>query len=435
MDCAKRFENTKDTMETGFGHLSMTHCLSVSEDFRNASDEDKKALENEACNCLIAHEFMMGFDMDKAIKWKKILTNDHAKGEDMHPVNLETDLETITNCCSVTTKQKHKKDNENNNSNNNNNNRNDNEQRENVSFANVAADTDVVKHPDIECFECNKHGHCSDSCPTGTANAQPRSSASVRSGGNNNTNQNNNTTNNDDDASAATGTFSVTISGWSAFNCGQTTGVAMANFKENQRLGCCWTICPKTFLKNVHESANELQPSSNGGELMSSELGTFPNFGEAWHNPDGSTNIASQSRVEEMGHLVECNSKEKHHTIKGKKGGENHFERSPEGLCHMPLKVSRKSFEQDKANFVQTAENNKIGFTKRQTEKAGLAKRTHEMMGFPSEKDFEMTISVNAIRNCPVTVEDVNNCFKTCGKNITALKGKSVCRVVTQKKE
>ena len=45
---------------------------------------------------------------------------------------------------------------------------------------------------------------------------------------------------------------------------------------------------------------------------------------------------------------------------------------------------------------------------------------------FPSLQDFTTAIQMNAIKNCPVIIEDVNICHKIYGKHIPILKGKNV---------
>ena len=50
------------------------------------------------------------------------------------------------------------------------------------------------------------------------------------------------------------------------------------------------------------------------------------------------------------------------------------------------------------------------------------------MIAFPSTANFKSAIQMNAIKNCPVTIEDMNVSIKICGTNIPTLKGKSTHR-------
>jgi len=68
---------------------------------------------------------------------------------------------------------------------------------------------------------------------------------------------------------------------------------------------------------------------------------------------------------------------------------------------------------------------NKEGFTKRQIARAEVAKTLYSTLCYPSVKDFKWVIRSNQIKDCPVTVEDVDVATKIWGKDIAALKGKT----------
>jgi hypothetical protein len=73
--------------------------------------------------------------------------------------------------------------------------------------------------------------------------------------------------------------------------------------------------------------------------------------------------------------------------------------------------------------FVNTVSGNK----QRQIKGVGEVARTlYAMLSYPSwKKDYKWVIQSNQIKDCPVTVQDVDNALKIWGKNITALKGKT----------
>jgi hypothetical protein len=58
----------------------------------------------------------------------------------------------------------------------------------------------------------------------------------------------------------------------------------------------------------------------------------------------------------------------------------------------------------------------------------GQAKRAHEVyhiIGTPTIELLKTLIKMNAIKNCPVMTEDVNNAMKIFGANMLSLRGKS----------
>jgi hypothetical protein len=75
--------------------------------------------------------------------------------------------------------------------------------------------------------------------------------------------------------------------------------------------------------------------------------------------------------------------------------------------------------------MVQTVSGNKENFTKRQVKGAEAAKALYTKLIFPSWKDFKWIIRSNQIKDCPVTIEDVDNAMKIFGKSVAALKGKT----------
>jgi hypothetical protein len=75
---------------------------------------------------------------------------------------------------------------------------------------------------------------------------------------------------------------------------------------------------------------------------------------------------------------------------------------------------------------ISTVTENKKEFTKWQIQRAEVARSLYRKVGFPSVKDYKYVIQTNQIKDCPVTVTDIDIAFKIWGKDITMLKGKMV---------
>ena len=60
----------------------------------------------------------------------------------------------------------------------------------------------------------------------------------------------------------------------------------------------------------------------------------------------------------------------------------------------------------------------------RQFEKAKEARKLYHIIGTPTIENFKALIKMNAIANCPVTVEDIKIAEKIFGPDISSLKGK-----------
>jgi hypothetical protein len=77
-------------------------------------------------------------------------------------------------------------------------------------------------------------------------------------------------------------------------------------------------------------------------------------------------------------------------------------------------------------NLINTIADNKKAFTTRQIGKADLVKDVYELVGRLSHKDFICMIKYNLTKNCPVSLDDVNNVLHIYGPDIAAIKGKTI---------
>ena len=75
--------------------------------------------------------------------------------------------------------------------------------------------------------------------------------------------------------------------------------------------------------------------------------------------------------------------------------------------------------------FIKTVSGNKEGYTQRQIKSAEVARTLYAKLCYPSWKYFKWVIRSNHIKDCPVTVEDVDVALNILGKNIAALKVKT----------
>ena len=149
--------------------------------------------------------------------------------------------------------------------------------------------------------------------------------------------------------------------------------------------------------------------------------GIFPGYGKVWYQLAAFTNIISQSGVEDKGYKVQYQPGK--YTVSGKKG-KIYFKRIPQGLYILKLSPIQKQG----VTLVETVEENKKGYTQRQIARADRARHLQETIMFPSIQDLKTMIQMNAIKNCPVTIEDIKLCEKIYGRSIPSLKGKTVRR-------
>ena len=72
--------------------------------------------------------------------------------------------------------------------------------------------------------------------------------------------------------------------------------------------------------------------------------------------------------------------------------------------------------------FVNTVYVNKKGYTQRQVKSAEVDRTIYANLCYPYWRDFKWVIRSNHIKDCPVTVEDIDVSFKIWGKTVSALK-------------
>ncbi len=80
----------------------------------------------------------------------------------------------------------------------------------------------------------------------------------------------------------------------------------------------------------------------------------------------------------------------------------------------------------EQQNFMNTVEENKKLYTKRQIAGAEAARKLYQVVGYPSLKDFMHIIQTHGINNCPITLEDVKISQKIFGPDVYAIKAKTV---------
>ena len=109
------------------------------------------------------------------------------------------------------------------------------------------------------------------------------------------------------------------------------------------------------------------------------------------------------------------------------------FQRSPEGLyfykvSKLYLESADSTTKTEQCHLIDTVAENRKGYTLRQFERAKTARKLYHNIGTPTVTNFKALLRSNAIKDCPVTVEDVNIAEKIFGPDISSLKGKSTRR-------
>ena len=164
-----------------------------------------------------------------------------------------------------------------------------------------------------------------------------------------------------------------------------------------------------------------LQLMTNGREIVTDVKANVNRFGEVWYDLESIANIFSFAELKDKHHITYDSKVEDafnihlpHKVVK--------FKRSSNGLyLFQPPKQAYHEM-----NLLNSVAENQQHYTGRQLAKAKLARKLYHNIGTPSVRDFKAIIQMNAITNCPVTVEDINIAEKVYGLDIGSLKGKTI---------
>ena len=162
---ATRYKTTKEIMESRFGKLNMTNSMSNTDEYKAAETNlERKEIVEDAYQRVVAYDFLMSSNLDKARQLNKELTNDYAKGDNKYPENLEKAVEMLENYrAPVAFNNKYNKT------------RDNCVKREQVGFLQATPEQDGSIHSHITCNKCKKKEHYANQCPGdngSTTNAQ-----------------------------------------------------------------------------------------------------------------------------------------------------------------------------------------------------------------------------------------------------------------------
>ena len=178
---------------------------------------------------------------------------------------------------------------------------------------------------------------------------------------------------------------------------------------------------------------------TNGGTETLDRSGIVPGLGEAYYNPTGITNVASMSQLIRLGYRVTFDSDKENAFLvypPPKSDGNNNramirFTCNEKGLyCFKPKPgffehIARQKQFTSTPVLVDTVQENRLGYTDRQFARAKRVRALYHILGTPTVENFKHLLRQKVIRNCPLTVEDVNIAEAIFGRDISHLKGVS----------
>jgi hypothetical protein len=194
-------------------------------------------------------------------------------------------------------------------------------------------------------------------------------------------------------------------------------------------------FCNPSFVTDIHETDEVLELLTNGGPLKTNLKATVPGFGLVWFDSDSIANIFALADMEDKYRVTYDSAKQSalivhlpHKTVKFcRSAGKLYYYKPDYNTGNSDTGSNKKFGPSNHAKFtlVNTVEENKLAYTNRQFERAKKARELYHALGTPSISDFKAIIRMNAIKNNPITLEDIKIAENIFGPDVGSLKGKT----------
>jgi len=194
------------------------------------------------------------------------------------------------------------------------------------------------------------------------------------------------------------------------------------------------------MVTDIRPAKEPMGMSTNAGTKKMTLQGTVPDHGKVWFDDSYIANIFSFSKMVDRGYRMGYDPDEDcFYATTPDRSNTVPFERNSDGLyTYQPtdeffnfiaeqkgMKKPEKKQNNGISNAISTVAENRKGFTQRQFVNAKRARKLYHMVGCPTVESFKHMLRQRIIRNCPVTIDDVNNAEKIFGADIGATKGKT----------
>ena len=175
------------------------------------------------------------------------------------------------------------------------------------------------------------------------------------------------------------------------------------------------------LVNNICTNSHSQGVISNGGQLDIKETATLNGVGDVPFSEEGIANLLSMAKLIDDGFRIFIDTDiEDAIFVYTPNGRVNKFIRSKNGLYYHDT-TNRKDI-----SFMNSQLENSQIYTRRQIQRAREARNLYQMLAYPSINDFKNAIKYNYIKDCPTTIEDIVIAEDIFGKDIYALKGKTV---------
>ena len=182
---------------------------------------------------------------------------------------------------------------------------------------------------------------------------------------------------------------------------------------------------------NLRKAPGSMVMMTNAGSKTLDMAADVPGFGPVWFDKEAVANILGLADLTKTHRIVyDSDLGDAFHATHRTSGEKCVFTRSPEGLYVTTfskgyIEFCKKQNSDLGQQHLETVKNNASGYSSRELHRARRARELYHILSTPSLDSFKSIIKSNMIRNCPVTIQDINLADRIFGPSISALKGKS----------
>ena len=184
----------------------------------------------------------------------------------------------------------------------------------------------------------------------------------------------------------------------------------------------------RRLLRNIRRINQYMYIHCTAGVTRTNLVGELPGYGTVWFHPDGIANILSLARVKTKYRVTFDSDENNEFVVHKPDGSTRNFKESSRGLYYHDTSTAVTGVVDTGVVLVTTVADNASNYTHADYTRALLARRTQQIIGRPSVRDYIRYVENNLIPNCPVTRRDIIAAEHILGPDVGSLKGKTTRR-------